>query len=238
MSVGSNGRALVIAEEPLEAAGLRLILESSDYRAFDVGDLERAERMVDDGRRDLVVWSCDHLTLELARAGARLRTLHPRAALCLLTRAADPGAVRTLLTGGSRGLALILRTSRPDVDEVVSLLDSLANGRGYVEPAVLDDLLDDASEPDHFAVLSATERQVLELIAEGYRNAEIARRLWKTEKAVEKSVARLFCKLGLEPGKFPHLDRRVVAASLFLQHGRTRTGRFDRAPHSPAGIAA
>jgi DNA-binding CsgD family transcriptional regulator len=64
--------------------------------------------------------------------------------------------------------------------------------------------------------LTACEREVLELIAEGLRNPAIARRLWKSEKAIEKTVARVFGKLGLDATLMPDVDRRVTAACIYL----------------------
>jgi DNA-binding NarL/FixJ family response regulator len=70
---------------------------------------------------------------------------------------------------------------------------------------------------DPLAVLTAREREVLELVAEGRSNHAIAGQLVITERAVEKHVTRIFAKLGLEPAPSHH--RRVLAVLAYLRSG-------------------
>ena len=65
--------------------------------------------------------------------------------------------------------------------------------------------------------LSAREREVLALVAEGWSNAGIAERLHVTERTVEAHVTRMFRKLGLADD--PSANRRVQAALTFLRQG-------------------
>jgi DNA-binding CsgD family transcriptional regulator len=64
--------------------------------------------------------------------------------------------------------------------------------------------------------LSPAEREVLMLLADGLRNREIARRLWKSEKTIEKHVGNVFHKLDLDRTTHPGIDRRVSAARIYL----------------------
>jgi DNA-binding NarL/FixJ family response regulator len=61
--------------------------------------------------------------------------------------------------------------------------------------------------------LSASEREVLLLMADGLRNREIGRRLCKSEKTIEKQIAKIFVKLDLHDTS---LDRRVLAIRILL----------------------
>jgi len=219
MHIERGCRVVVAADDQLFARGLRTLLEENGFTAYCVDSSVRAERMLDVERRDVVLLAFDFLDRQALSQAGDLRRARHGARICLLANGADTKALRGLLAHGTRDLAVVLRSQCREVGELVDVIYALHEGRNYVEPAVLDRLLASAARPeDRFADLSCTERQVLELMARGLRNSEIARRMWKTEKAVEKSVARLFAKLGLDATTCPHLDRRVVAARIYLRH--------------------
>ncbi len=70
---------------------------------------------------------------------------------------------------------------------------------------------------DPIGLLTRAQRNVLDLIAEGYTNRAIARRLFVTESTVEKHVAAVFQKLELPVRQADMYDRRVRATSLYLR---------------------
>ena len=72
------------------------------------------------------------------------------------------------------------------------------------------------------ARLTAREREVLELMAEGRTNPAIARRLFVSDKAVEKHVASIFRKLDLLPTEHDH--RRVLAVLCWIESATARDG--------------
>jgi len=84
-----------------------------------------------------------------------------------------------------------------------------------VDPALVRELVTARRRQDPLAVLSARERQVLELMAEGRSNAGIARRLWVAEGTVEKHISNILTKLNLHEADEDH--RRVLAAITFLK---------------------
>ena len=94
-------------------------------------------------------------------------------------------------------------------------LRQVAHGRAAVEPQILERLLLDLEEDLLPESLTPTEERVLEMIASGLRNREIARRTNRSEKAIEKQVGRVFAKLGLQADIDGRIDRRVTAARLF-----------------------
>ena len=110
-----------------------------------------------------------------------------------------------------------MRSNRPEVDDLVDALRRAADGHAALEPCLVEKLCTSStSQYPGFEWLSCGEREVLELIAVGLRNREIARRLWKSEKTIEKRIGQLFSKLGLDLETNRHLDRRVAAARIFL----------------------
>jgi DNA-binding NarL/FixJ family response regulator len=78
----------------------------------------------------------------------------------------------------------------------------------------------ESSRDSGIAALTPRRLEVLELMAQGYSNARIARELVVTEKAVARSIALIFQTLGLPPDPDEH--RRVIAVIRYLNGGRPR----------------
>ncbi len=84
-----------------------------------------------------------------------------------------------------------------------------------MDPEVVTQLLGATRRTDSLTVLTAREREVLSLMAEGRSNAAIAKSLVVSEGAVEKHVANIFAKLDLPVSQHDH--RRVLAVLRFLE---------------------
>ena len=87
--------------------------------------------------------------------------------------------------------------------------------RSIVDPALVRELVTARRREDLLAALSAREREVLALMAEGRSNAGIGRRLWVTEGTVEKHISSTLIKLNLHEADDDH--RRVLAVITFLK---------------------
>ena len=85
----------------------------------------------------------------------------------------------------------------------------VANGGTVLDPEVVAQLLARSRRHDPLERLTAREREVLDLMAEGRSNTAIARLLVVSDKAVEKHVGNIFTKLDLPPTTDDH--RRVLA---------------------------
>jgi DNA-binding NarL/FixJ family response regulator len=221
----SFARLLILAEERLLGRGLASLLEPG-FDTHAIESFERADRLLGADRVEIALWLGDRLDTETVEQLEELKRAHPGLRLCLIARAADADALRPLLRDGD-GVAVLLRCGDLDVNEVRASLSGILAGRSTLEPWVLERLIERARDDhDALAQLTPMEHQVLELVAEGLRNREIARRVWKSEKAIEKQVSHVFEKLGLDHRSAPHLDRRVTAARIF----------FSCRPHAvPAG---
>jgi DNA-binding NarL/FixJ family response regulator len=97
-------------------------------------------------------------------------------------------AMELLASGHSIGYLLKSRVT--DVADFIDTLQRIGNGASVVDPALVQELVSARRQDDPLAALSAREREVLELMAEGRSNAGIAQRLWVTEGTVEKHVAQ------------------------------------------------
>ena len=214
---------LVASEEPLEGRAIGALLErSNSVAAAYARPDELASAARNGSEHGAIVWLADHVDAACLERIQAIRDLPERPKICLLARSVDPRALRELLLEkGSRGLTVVLRTSTLEPGDLFRTLVQLLADRITVSPAILEQLIVQSELDDHGRVtrLTAAELSVLELIAMGYRNREIARRLGRSEKLVEKQVGRIFIKLGLERAQSETLDRRVSAALIYLSHG-------------------
>ena len=106
--------------------------------------------------------------------------------------------------------ALALR----DDDQFIDAVRTVAAGGTMMDPDVVAKLLGRRAKDEPLARLSAREREVLELMAEGRSNSAIAQRLFVTEKAVSKHSTSIFAKLDLAPSDDD--NRRVLAVLAYL----------------------
>jgi DNA-binding NarL/FixJ family response regulator len=119
------------------------------------------------------------------------------------------------LLASGRGIGYLLKSRVTDVAEFVETLGRIAKGGSVVDPALVQELVSARRRDDPLAVLSAREREVLALMAEGRTNAGIARRLSVTEGTVEKHVRSIPAKLRLPETDDDH--RRILAVVTFLE---------------------
>ncbi len=119
-----------------------------------------------------------------------------------------------LLEGGHKA-GYLLKSRVGDVADFIDSLKRIARGGTVVDPELVKELVSEKRRHDPLAVLSAREREVLALMAEGRSNAGIGRELWVTEGTVEKHVSSILTKLNLPETANDH--RRVRAVIAFLE---------------------
>src|SRR5204863_5351300 len=117
-----------------------------------------------------------------------------------------------LAAAGSFGYLLKDRVF--DVDDFLDALRRVAAGGTALDPEVVAKLLGPTRGGDRLRTLTAREREVLALMAEGRTNAGIARKLWLTERTVESHVTSILSKLGIDDSDESH--RRVSAVLAYL----------------------
>ena len=101
-----------------------------------------------------------------------------------------------------------------DVSDFVEALVRVASGGTALDPEVVSQLVGASRRAGSISVLSAREKEVLSLMAEGRSNAAIASDLVISEGTVEKHVASIFTKFDLPESQSDH--RRVLAVLRFL----------------------
>ena len=214
-----TGLRVVLAEDDvLLRESLASLLQHSGFEVVgQAGDgpglLEQVRRLAP----DLVVADIrmppTHTT-EGLQAARVIREEAPETAIVVLSPYADAEQAMGLLASG-RAIGYLLKSRITDVEDFLGTLERVARGGSVVDPAVVQELVTARRRVDPLAVLSAREREVLALMAEGRSNAGIARRLWVTEGTVEKHVRAILTKLNLPEADDDH--RRVLAVITFLE---------------------
>jgi DNA-binding NarL/FixJ family response regulator len=153
-------------------------------------------------------------TDEGLRAAIELRGRHPGLGILLFSQYIETRYAADLLADDAAGIGYLLKDRVADVSDFVEALVRVASGGTALDPEVVTQLLGASRRTDSISRLSAREREVLSLMAEGRSNAAIATALVVSEGAVEKHVANIFTKLDLPVSQSDH--RRVLAVLRFL----------------------
>ena len=214
-----TGLRVVLAEDDvLLRESLASLLQHSGFEV--VGQAGDGPGLLEQVRRvapDLVVADIrmppTHTT-EGLQAARVIREEAPEIAIVVLSAYADVEHAMGLLASG-RAIGYLLKSRITDVEDFLGTLERVARGGSVVDPAVVQELVTARRRVDPLAVLSAREREVLALMAEGRSNAGIARRLWVTEGTGEKHVRAILTKLNLPEAEDDH--RRVLAVITFLE---------------------
>jgi DNA-binding NarL/FixJ family response regulator len=154
-------------------------------------------------------------TDEGLRAAKEIRERYPQTGVLVLSQYVEPGYAMELLGENAAGVGYLLKDRVSDVDEFCAAVKRVAEGGSALDPAVVSQLLGRRRGNDPIESLTAREREVLELMAEGRSNQAIAERMVVTLRAVEKHVTSIFTKLGLPAAAEDH--RRVLAVLAFLR---------------------
>jgi DNA-binding NarL/FixJ family response regulator len=150
------------------------------------------------------------------RAAIEIRRRLPRTAVMVLSQYLEEGYALDLVGDSAEGTGYLLKDRVGDVERFADSVRRVAEGGSALDPEVIAQVLGRSRRRDPLAELTAREREVLALMAEGRSNQAIAEKLVVTERAVEKHVTRIFDKLGLTPTAEDH--RRVRAVLTFLRH--------------------
>jgi serine/threonine-protein kinase PknK len=214
----ARGRVVLADDDILLREGLASLCERLGYQvAGQAGDAARLLELVDEERPELAIVDIrmppDHAT-EGLKAARTIRERHPDTGILVLSAFAEVEEALELLVSG-RKVGYLLKSRVTVVDEFVEALERIRRGGSVVDPSLVQELFSAQRRDDPLARLSAREREVLALMAEGRSNAGIGRRLWVTEGTVEKHVRSILGKLGLTEDTDDH--RRVLAVLTFLE---------------------
>ena len=217
--VSTNRARVVVADDDvLLREGLSTLLERAGFDV--VGRAENGRELLElvgEHRPDLAIVDIrmppTHTT-EGLDAARMIREEFPATAILVLSAHAEVEHAMDLLASGERS-GYLLKSRVTNVEDFLETLDRIVGGGCVVDPVLVQELVAARRVRDPLDVLSAREREVLALMAEGRSNVGIAKKLWVTEGTVEKHVHSILQKLRLPETDADH--RRVLAVLTFLE---------------------
>ncbi len=154
-------------------------------------------------------------TDEGLRAADTIRATHPEIAVLILSQYLETAYALRLLERFPGGIGYLLKDRVSQVAILTDAIERVAAGECVLDPTIISRLVGKPALAPSLGELTARERDVLSLIAEGRSNRAIAKRLFLSEKTIEGNVRRIFDKLGLTDT--PSDNRRVLAVLAFLR---------------------
>jgi DNA-binding NarL/FixJ family response regulator len=215
-------RVVLAEDNVLLREGIAGLLERAGFEvAGQAGDADGLIALARTQRPDLVVVDVrmppGHST-EGLDAALTIRHEFPEIGIVVLSAFVHAEHAVELLSSG-QGVGYLLKDRVEDVAEFVRSLQRVAGGGAVIDPALVQELVRTRKNNDPLDMLSAREREVLGLMAEGRSNAGIARQIWVAEATVEKHVHSILGKLDLPDSADNH--RRVLAVLAYLSSAGT-----------------
>jgi DNA-binding NarL/FixJ family response regulator len=193
-------RVFLLDDHEIVRAGLRSLLEDAEGFAV-VGEAATVQEALDripPIHPDVAILDVrlpDGSGIEVCR---EVRSSSPEIACVMLTSYADDEALFAAVMAGAAGYVL----KQVGATSLVDDLRKVADGQSLLDPAlterVLERLKDQVVEDPLLAALTPQERRILDLVAEGQTNRQIAGTLYLAEKTVKNYVSNLLSKLGME----------------------------------------
>jgi len=212
-------RVVIAEDSPLFREGLAHVLVENGFEVVaEVGDATALKQAVAELEPDVAIVDVrmpPSQTDEGARAAVEIRAERPGIGLLLLSQVVEAQYALKLLSEQPEGFGYLLKDRVLDIDDFVQSVNRVAGGGTAIDPEVVGQLLGRRRARNPVDDLTAREREVLELMAEGRSNHGICEKLFLSPKTVESHVHNIFSKLDIAAAPDDH--RRVLAVLTFLR---------------------
>ncbi|MEY2426677.1 MAG: hypothetical protein QOI61_2249 [Actinomycetota bacterium] len=188
-------RVMLVDDHAIVRDGLgRLLATEDDIEVVaSEGDGAAAVVRAEAGGIDVALMDLSMPHMDGVEATRRLTTAHPEIKVVVLTTFSDQARIMDALSAGAAGY--LLKDATPD--EVIAAVRAVMEGGAPLDPKAARVLLDAQRSPQPKADLSARETEVLQLLATGLANKQIARRLGIAERTVKAHLTSIFQALGV-----------------------------------------
>jgi DNA-binding NarL/FixJ family response regulator len=212
-------RVVVADDSILLREGVVRVLEDDGFEVVgQAGDAEDLLRKVGAHQPDVAVVDIrmpPNLTDDGLQAAKKIRAEYPGTGVLVLSQYLEESYALDLVADSAEGVGYLLKDRVAEIDRFTESVRRVGSGGSALDPEVVSHLLGRRRREDPLEVLTAREREVLGLMAEGRSNIAIAENLVVTERAVEKHVTSIFSKLDLPPTAEDH--RRVLAVLTYVK---------------------
>jgi DNA-binding NarL/FixJ family response regulator len=148
-------------------------------------------------------------------AALQIRQQQPEVGVLVLSQYVETAHAMKLIADGATGVGYLLKDRVSNLAEFAAAVRTVGSGGSVIDPDVVSQLLGRARARSPLDELTAREREVLALIAEGRSNHAICAKLFVSPKTLDTHVHSIFRKLDLEPAADDH--RRVLAVLTYLR---------------------
>ena len=212
-------RVVVADDSLLLRQGVVRVLEDDGFEVVgQAGDAEDLIRKVGAHHPDVAVVDIrmpPTLTDDGLQAAKKIRAEHPGTGVLVLSQYLEESYALDLVADSAEGVGYLLKDRVAEIDRFTESVRRVGSGGSALDPEGVSHLRGRRRREDPLEVLTAREREVLGLMAEGRSNIAIAESLVVTERAVEKHVTSIFSKLDLAPTAEDH--RRVLAVLTYVK---------------------
>jgi DNA-binding NarL/FixJ family response regulator len=212
-------RVVIADDSTLMREGIATFLQRAGIEVTaQAASAEELLREVDEHQPDVAIVDIrmpPSFTDEGLRAAHEIRVRHPEMGIVILSQHVETGTAARLLAESPGRLAYLLKDRVGDIDEFSETLGRVAAGGSALDPQVVTRLLASTRDGGRLASLTAREREVLELLAEGRSNKAIGEQLDLSGRGVQKHVTAVFTKLGLTADEDD--NRRILAVLEYLR---------------------
>ncbi|MGB2695398.1 MAG: response regulator transcription factor [Dehalococcoidia bacterium] len=215
--MADKARIMIVDDHDVVREGLRALIQKRTDFDF-VGEADTVAAAIEEARRsepDIVIMDVRLPDGSGVEACREIRAQRPDTKVLMLTSYADDEAVLASIMAGASGY--LLKQTRSQV--LIDALERVARGESLLDPGVTARVLErlragPEKKDDDLALLSEQERKILDLIADGKTNKEIAQDVFLSDKTVKNYVSSILSKL--------NLHRRSEAAAFIARRRATK----------------
>jgi DNA-binding NarL/FixJ family response regulator len=210
---------VVIADDSLllRAAITRLVEDAGLEVVGEAADADDLLRKVRAHKPDVAIIDIRMPPTNLddgLQAARVIRAELPSTGILLLSQYVESRYALDLLEHGAEGVGYLLKDRVGDVSRFTDAIRSVADRGSVLDPEVVAHMLGRRRRSEALDTLSGRDRDVLAQMAQGATNRAIAKRMFVSERAVERTVTTIFEKLDLTLSRYTH--RRVLAVLAYL----------------------